>query len=81
MDELVLIVDDDARNAKLARVVLEAAGLRTLSAGTAAEALVLAAEHRPDLVLMDLRLPDLEGAEAARRLRRASAPRGSRWWR
>ena len=69
MDELVLIVDDDARNAKLARVVLEAAGLRTLSAGTAAEALALAVERRPDLVLMDLRLPDLDGAEAARRLR------------
>ncbi len=68
MAELVLIVDDDERNAKLARTVLEAAGLRTLSAGTAAEALALADAHRPDLVLMDLRLPDLDGVEAARRL-------------
>ena len=68
MDELVLIVDDNEENAKLARDVLEHAGMRTLCAGTAAEALTLASEHAPDVVLMDLRLPDLDGAEAARRL-------------
>jgi two-component system cell cycle response regulator DivK len=68
MAELVLIVDDDERNAKLVRDVLEAAGMRTLSARTAGEGLALAHEHRPDVVLMDLRLPDLDGAEAARRL-------------
>jgi two-component system, cell cycle response regulator DivK len=66
--ELVLIVDDDERNAKLVRDVLESAGMRTLSAGTAAAAIELAREHLPDLVLMDLRLPDLGGEEAARRL-------------
>jgi len=68
VDELVLIVDDNEENAKLARDVLEHAGMRTLSAGTAAEALALAKEHAPDVVLMDLRLPDLDGTEAARRL-------------
>ena len=68
MAKLVLIVDDDGRNAKLARDVLERSGLRTLSAATAAEALALARDHLPDLVLMDLRLPDLDGVEAARRL-------------
>jgi two-component system, cell cycle response regulator DivK len=68
MAELVLIVDDDARNAKLARDVLERAGMRTLSASTGAEALSLAREHLPDVVLMDLRLPDLDGDEAARQL-------------
>ena len=68
MAELVLIVDDDERNAKLACDVLELAGMRTLSAATAAEGIALASAHRPDLVLMDLRLPDLGGAEAARRL-------------
>ncbi|HEX6789367.1 MAG TPA: response regulator [Gaiellaceae bacterium] len=68
MDELVLIVDDNEENAKLARDVLEHAGMRTLSAGTAAQALVLAREHAPDVVLMDLRLPDLDGTEAARQL-------------
>jgi CheY-like chemotaxis protein len=68
MAELVLIVDDNEQNAKLARDVLESAGMRTLAAATAAEGLALALEHRPDLVLMDLRLPDLDGGDAARRL-------------
>jgi two-component system cell cycle response regulator DivK len=68
MTELVLIVDDNERNAKLARDVLEAAGMRTLSAATAAEGLALARAHLPDIVLMDLRLPDLDGSEATRRL-------------
>jgi CheY-like chemotaxis protein len=66
---LVLIVDDNEQNAKLARDVLEAAGMSTLTAASAAEGLKLAREHRPGLVLMDLRLPDLDGIEAARRLR------------
>ena len=69
MGPLVLIVDDSERNARLVRDVLEAAGMSTLSATTAADGLALAHEHQPDLVLMDLRLPDLDGFEAARRLR------------
>jgi two-component system cell cycle response regulator DivK len=68
VSELVLIVDDNEENAKLARDVLEHAGMRTLSACTAAEALALAKQHAPDVVLMDLRLPDLDGTEAARQL-------------
>jgi two-component system cell cycle response regulator DivK len=66
---LVLIVDDNEHNAKLTRDVLEAAGMSTLSAATARDGLTLARAHRPDLVLMDLRLPDLDGFEAAQRLR------------
>jgi two-component system cell cycle response regulator DivK len=65
---LVLIVDDNEQNAKLARDVLEAAGMRTVSAATAADGLALARDRQPDLVLMDLRLPDLDGLEAARQL-------------
>ena len=68
MAQLVLIVDDDERNARLAGDVLVRAGLRVLTAATAAEAIALARRHRPDLVLMDLRLPDLDGTDAARRL-------------
>ncbi len=68
MAELVLIVDDNEQNAKLVRDVLELAGMRTLSAATAAGALALAREQQPDIVLMDLRLPDLDGAEATRLL-------------
>ncbi len=73
---LVLIVDDNDRNRKLARDVLRAARFRTLEAATAAEGIALASEHVPDVILMDLRLPDLDGTEAVRRLR--EEPRTSR---
>jgi two-component system, cell cycle response regulator DivK len=65
---LVLIVDDNEQNAKLVRDVLEAAGMTTMTAATAADGLMFARSNQPDLVLMDLRLPDLDGVEAARRL-------------
>ena len=73
---LVLIVDDNDRNRKLARDVLRLARFRTLEAATAAEGIALATEHQPDVILMDLRLPDLDGTEAARILR--AEPRTSR---
>jgi len=66
---LVLIVDDNHRNRKLAGDVLRSARFRTLEAATAAEGIALAFEHLPDVILMDLRLPDLDGTEAARMLR------------
>ena len=65
---LVLIVDDNRKNLKLARDVLRAAGFQTLEAESGAAGLALAAEHLPDVILMDVRLPDLDGAEAARAL-------------
>jgi len=66
---LVLIVDDYERNRKLARDVLRLAGFRTLEAASGAEAIALAGAQAPDVILMDLRLPDMDGAEAARALR------------
>ncbi|MDO8483359.1 MAG: response regulator [Candidatus Limnocylindrales bacterium] len=66
---LVLIVDDNARNRKLAGDVLRLARFRTIEAATAAEGIALASEHLPDVILMDLRLPDLDGTEATRMLR------------
>jgi two-component system cell cycle response regulator DivK len=66
---LVLLVEDNARNMTLLRDVLRVSGYRTLEASTGGHALVLAAEHRPALVLMDVRLPDMDGIEALRRLR------------
>jgi two-component system, cell cycle response regulator DivK len=66
---LVLIVDDNETNRKLARDVLRAAGLRTIEAASGRESLALAAERRPDVILLDLRLPDMDGTEVARRLR------------
>jgi two-component system cell cycle response regulator DivK len=65
----VLIVDDNERNVKLARDVLRAAGFTTLEAATGAEAIAIAVEHVPDVILMDLRLPDMDGEDAARALR------------
>jgi two-component system cell cycle response regulator DivK len=65
---LVLIVDDNEANLKLARDVLRAAGFGTVEAANGAEAIALAVEHLPDVILMDLRLPDMDGTDAARRL-------------
>jgi len=68
-NELILIVDDNEQNRRLAREVLEFAGFRTLEAAGGVEGLSLALEHRPDLVLMDIRMPDLNGTEAVRMLK------------
>lgn len=65
---LVLIVDDNERNRRLTRDVLGAAGFRTLEAASGAEGLALADGHLPDVILMDLRLPDMDGASVAREL-------------
>jgi two-component system cell cycle response regulator DivK len=66
---LVLIVDDNERNLRLARDVLEFAGLRTLVTATGLDGVRVAAESRPDVILMDIRLPDIDGPEALARLR------------
>ena len=65
---LVLIVDDSPINLKLARDVLRAGGFRTLEAASAAEAIALAEAELPDVILMDVRLPDMSGVDAARAL-------------
>ena len=70
---VVLIVDDSEKNRKLARDVLRAAGLRTLEAARGDEAMDVAAKGRPDVILLDLRLPDMSGMEVARGLRGGAA--------
>lgn len=65
----VLVVEDNERNMKLFRDVLRASGYRTLEAVTGEGAVELAIEHGPDLVLMDIQLPDIDGVEALDRLR------------
>jgi two-component system cell cycle response regulator DivK len=62
--ELVLIVDDNEKNLRLARDVLRFGGLRTLEATTAADGIRLAGENLPDVILMDVRLPDVDGPAA-----------------
>jgi two-component system cell cycle response regulator DivK len=67
--EQVLVVEDNEKNMKLVRDVLRAAGYRTLEATTGGRAVELATEHGPDLALMDIQLPDIDGVEALGRLR------------
>ena len=66
----ILLVEDNPRNMKLLRDVLRATGYRTLEASTGGQALTLAIEHRPAVVLIDIRLPDMDGVEALSRLRK-----------
>ena len=66
----VLIVDDEDDIVESMRMLLEAWGHTILPAFSGNQALALAEQHRPDAVLLDLGLPDLDGCEVARRLRR-----------
>lgn len=67
--ERILIVEDNETSMKLFRDVLAATGYRTLEATTGRQALELAAQHVPDLVLMDVQVPDIDGIEALERMR------------
>jgi two-component system cell cycle response regulator DivK len=75
-DELVLIVEDNERNMKLVRDLLQFKGFRTLEADTATEGIALAIEHQPHLILMDIQLPDMDGVAALARLRADPATTG-----
>lgn len=65
----ILIVEDNERNLKLVRDLLQVHGYETLEARSAAEGIALAAERIPHLILMDIRLPDADGIVALSRLR------------
>lgn len=65
----VLIVEDNALNLKLLHDILEYHGYSILTTGRGEEAVEFARQHRPDLILMDIQLPDITGMEAARRLK------------
>jgi two-component system cell cycle response regulator DivK len=67
---LVLIVDDNEKNRRLARDVLRAAGLRTIEAASGGAGIAIATERLPDVVLLDLQLPDMDGTDVARELRK-----------
>jgi two-component system cell cycle response regulator DivK len=67
--ELILVVEDNDKNLKLVRDLLQLKGFRTLEAATAQYGLALAAEHAPRLILMDVQLPDIDGVAALGRLR------------
>ena len=70
---LILIVEDNEKNLKLVRDVLQVKGYQTLEAGTAEDGLKLARDRAPDLILMDIQLPGMNGIEALKALRAAPA--------
>jgi len=70
---LILIVEDNDKNLKLVRDVLQVKGFSTLEAGTAEDGIKLAREHKPDLILMDIHLPGISGIEALKVLRAEAA--------
>ena len=73
MSATVLVVEDNALNLKLVRDVLGHAGYRVLEAGNAERGIELAQAEGPDLILMDVELPGIDGVEALRRLRADAA--------
>jgi two-component system cell cycle response regulator DivK len=66
---LILIVEDNEKNLKLVRDVLQVKGYQTIEAGTAEDGIELARARKPDLVLMDIQLPGMNGIEALKVLR------------
>ena len=66
---LILIVEDNEKNLKLVRDVLQVKGFSTIEAGTAEEGIQLAASRKPDLILMDIQLPGMNGIDALKHLR------------
>ncbi|HTR59666.1 MAG TPA: response regulator [Casimicrobiaceae bacterium] len=66
---LILIVEDNEKNLKLVRDVLQVKGFSTIEAGSAEDGIKLAAERKPDLILMDIQLPGMNGIDALKALR------------
>ncbi|MEN4010517.1 MAG: response regulator transcription factor [Chloroflexota bacterium] len=72
MPPLILVVDDEPKVARLARDYLEKSGFRTLSAADGQTALAIARREKPDVIILDLMLPQMDGREVCRILRRES---------
>ena len=69
MDKVILIVEDDEKNLRLIRDLLQVKGYEILEAGDGKRGVELAQEKKPDLILMDIQLPVLDGLEATRMLK------------
>ena len=73
MSKKVLVVDDDAKNRKLLRMLIQNAGYETIEAENGEEAVKLAKEHLPALILMDNRMPGMDGTAATKMLKAGPA--------
>ncbi len=69
MRQKALVVDDNGNNLLLEKDLLEVAGFEVFEAETAADGMAIARRKKPDIIIMDVRLPDMRGTEAARILR------------
>jgi CheY-like chemotaxis protein len=69
MRKKALVVDDNANNLLLAKDLMEVAGFEVFEAENAADGIAIARREKPDIIIMDIRLPDIRGTEAARILR------------
>ncbi len=69
MRKKALVVDDDKSNLMLEKDLLEVAGFEVFEAENASDGIALARREKPDIIIMDVRLPDMRGSEAARLLR------------
>ena len=73
MRKRVLVVDDNKNNRVLETDILEVAGFEVFEAENAQQGIAFAQKERPDIIVMDVRLPDMRGTEAARILRQEAA--------
>jgi len=69
MRKKALVVDDDKNNLMLEKDLLEVAGFEVFEAESASDGIAMARREKPDIIIMDVRLPDMRGSEAARILR------------
>jgi two-component system, OmpR family, alkaline phosphatase synthesis response regulator PhoP len=73
MNELILVVDDEPKIVRLARDYLEQSGFRVLPSNDGLSALAAARQEKPDLIVLDLNLPGMDGIDVCRALRRESS--------